>query len=95
LQEALVESTLSAIRDHLVCEFALPDPEQELSFDTNLVTEGLLDSLGIFLLIDFLEERFGVEVPAEEITLEHFATIRSVAALVEAKLGLDREDATL
>ena len=59
-------------------------PDLELTDDTDLI-EGILDSLGIFVLISFLEERFGVEVEADEVTLDNFRTVRTVADLVRSK----------
>jgi acyl carrier protein len=44
-----------------------------------------VDSLGLFLLISFIEERFGVEVEPDDVTFENFQTVRAIADLVRDK----------
>lgn len=56
----------------------------ELAFEkaTDLVGEGLLDSLDIVMLTSDLESEFGINIPGEEIIPETFSSITSIAALV-------------
>jgi acyl carrier protein len=56
--------------------------EDELTDDRELITEGILDSVGVYQLVGFLEERFGVQVTDDDIVFENFATVNDVAALV-------------
>ncbi len=48
-----------------------------------------LDSMAIMQLLLMVEEEFGVSIPAESVSRAHFSTVRSVAALIAARLGLD------
>jgi acyl carrier protein len=75
-----------AIRDYVRRELLQDRPAFVLTDDTDLLTEHIIDSLGIFMLVTFLEERFGIVVDADEVLVEHFETIADVAGLVEAKL---------
>lgn len=72
-----------ALRDQIADEF-LDGDATRLSDDTELIAEEIIDSLGIFLLLGFINDRFGVEVDPEDVTLEHFATINAISGLVEA-----------
>lgn len=56
-----------------------------LTATTHLVEEEVIDSLGIFKLVSFLEDRFGFEIDPEDVTLEHFTTITSIEEFVQAK----------
>lgn len=47
----------------------------QLTADEDLLTTGLIDSLGIMKLLAFLEEQFNVKVPAEDMTIENFMTV--------------------
>ena len=58
-----------------------------LSNDDSLVDAGLLDSLALFNIASFVEERFGIEVADEELVPEAFGTINAVVALIERKLA--------
>jgi acyl carrier protein len=58
------------------------------SVDTDLDTvdlleEEIVDSLGIFTLISFIESTFGLTVNPVDINLENFHSLDSITALVE------------
>jgi 2-hydroxymuconate-semialdehyde hydrolase len=71
-----------------ICAHA-PHLAFEVSDDTPLLEEGLLNSLGLIKLVALLERRYGLVVPEEEITPANFrslATIRRlIASLISAK----------
>lgn len=50
-----------------------------------LLESGLIDSLSLFKLVTFVEERFQVEVRPNEIMPDNFATLATVARLVQRK----------
>ncbi len=50
-----------------------------------LVEEGIIDSTGILELIEFLEERFGIEVAEAETVPENLGTISSLTQFVVSK----------
>ncbi|MBI1722728.1 MAG: acyl carrier protein [Gemmatimonadetes bacterium] len=50
-----------------------------------LLDEGLIDSVGIFELVAFIERDFGVNVQDEEIVPENFETVAHIARFVERK----------
>jgi acyl carrier protein len=50
--------------------------------DTPLLEERLLDSLLLMSLIAFLERRYAIAIPDEEIVPEHFSTLRNIRALI-------------
>lgn len=43
------------------------------------------DSLTIVMLVEALEDRFDIRIAPRDLTPEHFATVRSLATLVESK----------
>lgn len=73
-----------AIRVQISEEF-LDGRRTELTDETRLVEEEIIDSLGIFLLLGFIKDRLGVEVDPEDVTLENFATVNAIASLVERR----------
>lgn len=50
--------------------------------DTDLLDEGLLDSLGLVELLVHLEEEFGVTIGLEELDLESFRSVTTIAGFV-------------
>ena len=52
------------------------------SVDTDLVGSGLLDSLALVELLAHLEETFGVSISTDDLELENFRSIDSIAGFV-------------
>ncbi len=59
--------------------------DDELDDDTNLLAGGLIDSLGVFQLITYIEELMGIDVPVEEVTIENFGSIRAITRYLQSK----------
>ena len=53
-----------------------------------LLQSGLLDSLGILKLVTFIESKFDVTLPGEDIIPENFETLDAIARLVSARRNL-------
>ena len=58
-------------------------PYEDITADTELLEEGVLDSMGIMLLIERLEKEFSVSIPAEELEPEDFADLSAIAEMTE------------
>lgn len=58
---------------------------RDLKEDDDLLTTGLVDSLGMMSLVTFIEDEFGVRVPPEDVTLESFSTIVSIVSYLETR----------
>lgn len=56
---------------------------QSIGSDTELLTSGAIDSLGILDLVTFLAERFGVELSDEDFDPANFETIGQLVGFVE------------
>ena len=48
--------------------------------DEDLLVSGLLDSLSVMSLIHFIEQDLAIDVPAEDVTIENFASLRAIDA---------------
>jgi acyl carrier protein len=78
-------TTQERVRQFIVQEVAPEGDKDQLTDDLPLIENNLIDSLGIFHIVSFLEREFDVEVLDEELIPEHFGTIGSIARLVESK----------
>ncbi len=54
--------------------------------DVDVFESGLLDSLGLVVLVSEIEERFGLRIPFETLEIDEFRTVRSLARIVEAQV---------
>ncbi len=73
------------VADYIRTELAPQSQGLELTPDYPLIQAGLVDSLGLFRLVTFLQDRFGIKIRAQEIVFDHFATLAAIEALVVAK----------
>ncbi len=78
----MIEDT---IRRFLIDELPSGGSAANLPNDFPLIEQGVLDSLGLFQLVGYLENEFGVDIEDEELVIQNFGTIRDIAALVQAK----------
>jgi acyl carrier protein len=74
----------------IVDELGWPGEEGELTASTPLVEVGAIDSLGMYQLATWIEERFDVEIAAEEFTALNFGTIAAITTLVRGKADASR-----
>ncbi len=76
------ENAAAAIREWLQENVTGNRP---VSDDELLIENGVLTSLQTVELVMFMEDRFGIVVEDDELDEETFATVQSIAALVESK----------
>ncbi|MGH2566809.1 MAG: acyl carrier protein [Bacteroidota bacterium] len=53
------------------------------SFDTDLIGEGVLDSLMFVEFLLHLEQRFGVKISLEELEIDNFRSINAIAGFIQ------------
>lgn len=55
----------------------------ELTPDFPLLENNVIDSLGLFRIVGFLEDEYGVTIPDDRLVPANFATLEMIATLVE------------
>lgn len=63
----------------------LVDPDRPLDADTPLISEGLVDSMGLVMLAAFVEERFGARIEDADFRAGSLESIRDVVELIRAR----------
>ena len=58
---------------------------EDLQAEDDILGSGLVDSLGVMRIVAFIEERFGITVPPEDVRIEHFLTVRQIATYLTAQ----------
>jgi len=59
--------------------------------EDRLVEPGIIDSLGILSLLEFIERKFSVQITDDDITAENFETPLAISRLIETKLSVLQE----
>jgi acyl carrier protein len=53
--------------------------------DTDLLMSGLVDSLGVVMIVEWLERRLGIEIDPSDVVLEHFESVDAIVAYLRGR----------
>lgn len=76
-----MEDLKELILDYVKEEY-IEDEDEEITYDTPLISSGHVDSFSMVSLLVFLENRFKIKISPEKATPETFDTVNSIADLV-------------
>ena len=62
---------------------------QQFSPEADIIQQGLIDSMGVMKLLNFLEKRFHVEIELEMVTAENFQTVASIFRFLESRRKIE------
>jgi acyl carrier protein len=79
------------INDYIVRELMSDKPGATVDNNEHLIEGGIIDSLGIFLVIGFIDSTFNVKVQPEDVLLENFQTVNAIRDLVLARRPAESE----
>ena len=78
-EDAIEEVILAFIREQFPAASQI-----ELTTKTHLFREGVVDSIGILLLVRMLEERFSLSVDPAQMVLANFETVTAMGNFVRS-----------
>lgn len=64
---------------------SLKDEFKELDYDDSLLELGIIDSVKMLDLINFIEEQFGVQVDDDDLYPENFDSINAIVNYINSK----------
>jgi acyl carrier protein len=73
------------LRAFVVSEFLRDDTRQTIDPNDDLLSSGILDSMGVMETVAFAEGDLGVTIDDEDIVPENFRTLRALTQLVLSK----------
>lgn len=76
----------SAIREFIAQSLLYSDSGFAYPDDASFLQEGIIDSLGVMELVEFVTRTFGVKVDQSEVTPAHFDSVVSLATFVRGKM---------
>jgi acyl carrier protein len=77
-RQDVVESILAFVRRRFAAA-------EVAGADTRLLEGGVIDSLGLIELMEFLQHSFGIDIADEDFSAENFDTVDTLAGLVERR----------
>ena len=76
------DAVLEYVKDEYV-----EDDDEDVTYDTRLISSGLVDSFSMVSLKAFLETKYSISLPDEDATPEAFDTVNSIVELVKKHTG--------
>ena len=61
------------------------DPSYEIELATDLLLTGLVDSLGVVMIVGWIEDRLGIEIDPADVVLDNFQTVGQMLSYLEAR----------
>jgi acyl carrier protein len=76
-----------SIRDFITGEILHGTLTIPLNDQDQLIESGIIDSLGVMTLLAFLEDKFSIQIPGEDLMPENFSSISTITTLIERRLS--------
>ena len=73
------------LRQFILLKLISNSQEAEVDFDTNLLRSGLIDSMALMTLVNFIESEFDVKIPFTDFTVANFQSINAMTNYIENK----------
>ncbi|MEL6970718.1 MAG: acyl carrier protein [Bacteroidota bacterium] len=75
------------VKDTLIqfIQHDLIDDDQPINSDEDLLTTGLIDSVRVMRLVNFVGEAFAIEIPPEDMTIDHFISVDAISDYVASR----------
>jgi len=81
LDDAFVTDLVSFIEDEVS---AIDDP---IEASSDLLLTGAVDSMGIVLVVQWIEARLGITIDPADVVLEHFISVDAMAEYLRGRLS--------
>ena len=80
-----MEDMKEMILEYVINEYQ-EDEDDEITFDTPLISGGFVDSFSMVSLKVFLEKKFKIQIPDDKATPEAFDSVNKIVILVKKYL---------
>ena len=62
------------------------DPDMDITPDTKLMSSGIIDSFSLVTLHVYIEQEFGVKIPASRVMPDTFDTVEQITSIIREYL---------
>lgn len=80
-----MEEMLEVVKNYIAAEYV--EDDSEITYDTPLISGGIVDSFSMVSLKRFLENRYNISIPDDKATPEAFDSVTKICTLVKEYIG--------
>jgi acyl carrier protein len=81
-----MEDIREVVLAYVIKEY-LEDPDEEITYDTPLISGGIVDSFSMVSLKRFLENKYKISIPDDKASPEAFDSVDKIVKLVQEFVG--------
>lgn len=81
-----MEEMKDVVLQYVIDEY-LEDEDDEITYDTPLISGGIVDSFSMVSLKRFLENRYSISIPDDKATPEAFDSVDKIVILIQEFIG--------
>jgi acyl carrier protein len=78
-----MSATKDLILEYVKNEYLEADDDREVTYETPLISSGIVDSFSMVSLKVFLENKFSIKIPDHQATPEAFDSVNNIAVLLK------------
>ena len=79
------EELKKIVTDFINEEFLYDKTDIEMTNDLNIIEQGILDSMDIFRLIQFIEEKVNIVLEPDEMVQTNFQSVNDIVGFIQSK----------
>jgi acyl carrier protein len=76
-----METIKNSITDYLKAN-SFMDKDTQLGDNDSLTQKGIVDSIGLLELMDYISEKYSIEIPEEMLTPENFDSLQGISDMI-------------
>jgi acyl carrier protein len=76
-----MEEIKNSITDYLKAN-SFMDKDTQLGDNDSLTQKGIVDSIGLLELMDYISEKYSIEIPEEMLTPENFDSLQGISDMI-------------
>ena len=76
-----MEQVINVIVDYLKAN-SFMDRDTQLDDSDSLTQKGIIDSIGLLELMDYISEKYSIEIPEDMLTPENFDSLQGITNMV-------------
>ena len=74
------------VRQFVVDNLLFGDQDAGFSNSDSFIESGLIDSMGVLVLVEFVRDKYGIAVEDEELVPDNWDSVLRITGFIEAKL---------
>jgi acyl carrier protein len=76
-----MDTIKNSITDYLKAN-SFMDKDTQLGDNDSLTQKGIIDSIGLLELMDYISEKYSIEIPEEMLTPENFDSLQGISDMI-------------